>query len=342
MKKPKILVLGPMPNQNGQSVGGVAEFDVSVARALSEHFEVTVLTTSDNPVMPSRVEVIKTGWLSMLKQIKAYAPDLIISSLHYSLIAARYNQAKKIHFVHGFVTRTDYSVLKRWIWDQLNHQIQKKFDLQIGNSFFTQMINEKMLGNPVDAVVPLPVNQAFYQEYKIGPRAYDYIFAGRLVAAKGLDKVIRALALLPREQSLLVVGDGVERANYEQLARKLGVHVTFTGAMDRLHLIEYYRQAKVFISLNSAEPFGLTYIEALSQGCKVLSPVTGGQVENLLRFKDNVAFLYGDGIHEIADQMQSLLKREVSPVTTAQIKVLYSYDAFSTKLIKIFKGANLL
>ena len=204
------------------------------------------------------------------------------------------------------------------------------------------MMNGKMLANPVDDVVPLPVNQAFYQKFKEVHRSYDYIFAGRLVAAKGLDKIIRALALLPEGQRLLVVGDGPERAIYERLTEKLNVNVTFTGAMDRTNLIGYYRKAKVFISLNSAEPFGLTYIEALSQGCKVLSPITGGQVENLIQFKDNVSFLYGNDPHEIAKQMQSLLKRDVLPVTTEQIKKLYSYEAFSSKLIKRLKGANLL
>ncbi|MBL0030575.1 MAG: glycosyltransferase [Rhodanobacteraceae bacterium] len=52
----------------------------------------------------------------------------------------------------------------------------------------------------------------------------DLLFVGRLIARKGLDSVLRAMAqLLPESPRLVVIGDGPERAGLQQLAIDLGI-----------------------------------------------------------------------------------------------------------------------
>jgi glycosyltransferase involved in cell wall biosynthesis len=58
---------------------------------------------------------------------------------------------------------------------------------------------------------------------------------GRLVPQKGLDLLIRSVALLPDEVTCVLIGDGPLRADLEQLAASLGVadRVLITGWVER-------------------------------------------------------------------------------------------------------------
>ncbi|MBA3591917.1 glycosyltransferase family 4 protein [Methylibium sp.] len=112
---------------------------------------------------------------------------------------------------------------------------------------------------------------------------------GRLVPRKGIDNVIRSIALLPPEvpARLLVVG-GESREPDErktpEIARLRGVaeecgvadRVTFTGQRRRDELAHYYVAADVFVTTPWYEPFGITPLEAMACGTPVVGSAVGG------------------------------------------------------------------
>jgi glycosyltransferase involved in cell wall biosynthesis len=115
---------------------------------------------------------------------------------------------------------------------------------------------------------------------------------GRMVARKGVDNVISALALLERAHGvrarLFVVGgnsaepDPVvtpELGRLMALARQEGVaqRVTFTGSRPREVLRTFYSAADVFVTTPWYEPFGITPLEAMA----CARPVVGAQVGGL-------------------------------------------------------------
>ena len=55
--------------------------------------------------------------------------------------------------------------------------------------------------------------------------------------------------------------------------------VEFAGALDATAVRTYLRKTKVFVSGCETEAFGLAYVEALSQGCAVAMPASGGGLE---------------------------------------------------------------
>jgi glycosyltransferase involved in cell wall biosynthesis len=118
---------------------------------------------------------------------------------------------------------------------------------------------------------------------------------GRLVPRKGIDNVIRAVALLePRLKArLLVVGGDApepdERATPE-IARLRGVaaecgiadRVTFTGHRQRDRLRECYVAADAFATTPWYEPFGITPLEAMACGTPVIGSAVGGIKHSVL------------------------------------------------------------
>jgi len=99
------------------------------------------------------------------------------------------------------------------------------------------------------------------------------LFVGRLVAYKGVDVLLRAMAGVPA--SLVVVGDGPLRGPLEALASELGVGgaVRFLGHVSDAERLEWYRRADLLAlpSVSRQEAFGMVQVEAMLAGRPVIS-----------------------------------------------------------------------
>jgi glycosyltransferase involved in cell wall biosynthesis len=108
---------------------------------------------------------------------------------------------------------------------------------------------------------------------------------GRIDPRKGIDLAIEALALLPGEATLAIVGGGdeVHLAELRALATTRGVadRVTFTVS-ERERLREVYAEADVVLfPVRWEEPWGLVPLEAMAVGTPVIASGRGGSVEFL-------------------------------------------------------------
>lgn len=123
----------------------------------------------------------------------------------------------------------------------------------------------------------------------LDPKEFTVLQLGRLVPRKGIDNVIRALALLPQTvpARLLVVGGDSsdpaqsrcpELARLRRVANECGVadRVTFTGHRSRAELRQYYAAADVFATTPWYEPFGITPLESMACGTPVIGSAVGG------------------------------------------------------------------
>ncbi len=129
----------------------------------------------------------------------------------------------------------------------------------------------KLLGLPIDEPVVLQL--------------------GRMVPRKGVDNVIRAIALLREKYAisahLLVVGGetgkpgsppSTEMERLRSIAQKEKVEdlVTFVGQKSRDQIRYYYSAADIFVSTPWYEPFGITPVEAMACGTPVIGSNVGG------------------------------------------------------------------
>lgn len=95
-------------------------------------------------------------------------------------------------------------------------------------------------------------------------------FTGRLVPHKGVDLILRALAALPSDVRLLVIGSGPRLPALRALADRLGLadRVVFRSDVTDEELPAYLRAADLFVfpSQNRLEGFGLVIAEAMAAG----------------------------------------------------------------------------
>jgi D-inositol-3-phosphate glycosyltransferase len=114
---------------------------------------------------------------------------------------------------------------------------------------------------------------------------------GRLVARKGIDTAIDAVALLPGTE--LVVAGGPDRAalpedpEYRRLrgiAHRRGVanRVFFTGAVPRPRVPELIRCVDLVVCTPWYEPFGITPLEAMACGVPVVASAVGGLTDSVV------------------------------------------------------------
>jgi D-inositol-3-phosphate glycosyltransferase len=113
---------------------------------------------------------------------------------------------------------------------------------------------------------------------------------GRMVPRKGIDNVIKAMALLQsrgKKIRLLIVGGETDEPDarlcpeierLQQLAEDKGIkhNITFTGRRNRDVLKYYYSAADLFITTPWYEPFGITPLEAMACGIPVIGSNVGG------------------------------------------------------------------
>ncbi|MGB9419012.1 MAG: glycosyltransferase [Acidobacteriaceae bacterium] len=133
----------------------------------------------------------------------------------------------------------------------------------------------------VDAVIHNPLQSIFCEPWEPSePRNY-MTYVGRLIPVKNLHRLLPAmLQLLDQNPDLriCIIGDGPQRRELEALVQDKP-RIEFVGTLHALDVRAYLRKTKVFVSGCETEALGLTYVEALSQGCAVAMPACGGGLE---------------------------------------------------------------
>lgn len=116
--------------------------------------------------------------------------------------------------------------------------------------------------------------------------AFVVLFLSRLVKRKGADILLRAIPAT--DASLLIAGDGPERAALERLAQELEItdRVRFAGSVPEERLPEYYAAANAFCMPCTTryggldtEGFGVVYLEAQATGIPCIAGRCGGSAE---------------------------------------------------------------
>jgi glycosyltransferase involved in cell wall biosynthesis len=121
--------------------------------------------------------------------------------------------------------------------------------------------------------------------------------AARLVSWKGIDGVIRAIDKIRFDFSdiqLIVVGDGPERRQLENLAAECNYPVQFLGFISQQDLYHVMRAADVLVLFSTYEGMPHSVLEAMACGIPVVASSVGGTLEVIIDRDNGLLVPAGD------------------------------------------------
>jgi glycosyltransferase involved in cell wall biosynthesis len=137
-----------------------------------------------------------------------------------------------------------------------------------------------------------------------------FVYAGRLIALKGLDLLIKAFAAVRGRipgVGLTIVGDGPELSSLRDLAVKLGCEhsVVFKGAMTHDELLNELVLHDIFVFPTLLDVFGLVVAEAMACGLPVVCSRWAGAARDLIQ--DNGIIVDPTNIFDLSEAMVKLV-----------------------------------
>jgi D-inositol-3-phosphate glycosyltransferase len=146
-------------------------------------------------------------------------------------------------------------------------------------------------GVDTDRFHPIPKETA-KERIAICPECCIILFVGRIEPLKGIDNLMRAIALVMECRPELrewvrvpiiggdpdLIHEADEMVRLQELREELGIEdvVTFLGARDQDMLQYYYSAAEMVVMPSDYESFGMVALEAMACGTPVIASDVGG------------------------------------------------------------------
>ncbi len=256
----KVLISG------GHELGGVG----SVAAALAGGFEALGI--------PAEITSV-AGVLSRWRDLQN--PD-VLKILSTGAVFAAPAAARAICIAHGVPCAAFQG------WTRVSG-IVASFKLAnaahvplVAVSEYTAIHLRNLFGIRIDKVILNPLKPIYLQSLDGASVERRYVtYVGRLHHSKNIHRLLPAICDLLEEQPDLracVIGSGEMRNQLEDSVRG-SPRVEFQGSPDDLSVRDWLRRTKLFVSGNCTEGLGVSYLEAISQGCMVAMPASGGGME---------------------------------------------------------------
>ena len=157
------------------------------------------------------------------------------------------------------------------------------------------------------------------------------VCAGALIPRKGQAFAIEALALVPGA-TLMLVGDGPDRAELERLARRHGVagRVRFLGGRPHAELPALLAAADVAVQPSASEGLANVWVEALACGTPLVTCDVGGAREAVDRAA--AGRLVGRDPEAIAAAVRDLLAAPPPPEAVREAAAKFSWERNAAEL----------
>jgi len=217
-------------------------------------------------------------------------------------------------------------ILEKYVPDNLRQEIEKK-------SF----------------VIPNGVNQFWIDHGLEVPKTsilpdepLRFLFVGELSKNKNIHKSIKIIKALGQKRSVFftIIGPKTDYADKViSLVQKNADFVRYVPPVyDKNELLSYYREAHIFIMPSKYETFGLSYIEAMSQGLPCLFS-KGQGVDGHFNYGEIGYAIDPDNIPETLKEIDKIVANypQLSKNCVKQSKRL-SWSSVSEVLIGIYKS----
>ncbi len=293
-------------------IGGLETWTQNIAEGLSDKAQIFIVTgkVKDRPKREvlKRVKIFRTS-LFPLKDLSYSSLFYIITTVPFIFLKSlSVIKTEKVNIIHsqGFLsgllgyllfklTKIPYivtvqriekskSFLRRLVYNNAKVCIAaslaiKRYFEEIG------VKNIKVIPNGIDLKRFQNLDRAENRK-KLGLKNEFVIIAvARLEKVKGLKYLVQAMKTLSTKYKtlntkyqLLIIGDGSERENLENLTNKLELNdkVRFLGQIRNEKVPEYLSAADCFVLPSLSEGFGIVILEAMAANIPVIATKIGG------------------------------------------------------------------
>ena len=143
-------------------------------------------------------------------------------------------------------------------------------------------------------------------------KGHVFLFVGRLKKVKNIPLLLKAFKKVTEktDATLLILGDGSEFETLKKLSVTLGIecNVHFLGFINDCK--PYYKIANTFVLSSDSEGFGNVIVEALAEGCTVVSTNCPYGPKEIL---DNGTYGYLAKVNNEEDLAKTMLKSITNP-----------------------------
>jgi glycosyltransferase involved in cell wall biosynthesis len=167
-------------------------------------------------------------------------------------------------------------------------------------------------------------------------------YLGRVQKYKGLEQIIRILPeLLKLNPNIIFIAAGSEVDNeiarLTKIAKELKIenHIIFTGRIKNNK--ELYKSSEIFILPSEWEAFGIVLIEAMAQGCALISTRTEGGKFLIQEGKQGYLFDY-QNLKELKEKFSILLQDKKKLKEIQENNLIESKKCSIKNLIKDYEN----
>jgi glycosyltransferase involved in cell wall biosynthesis len=188
-------------------------------------------------------------------------------------------------------------------------------------------------------VIQNAVDTSRFYHAETPKRPLTLLYLGRIDKRKGIEFLLRSMSLVRQQlpaAHLLVGGKGSRLERMKSLVTHLHLeeNVTFLGFVPEAQLNELYNQAQCMVVPSIFEGFGITVIEALASGTRVVGTDVDGISEILENEEYGRLVPYGDQ-QALAAAIVAELK---TPRMAAALRPEYHIELFRDRYLEIMEG----
>ena len=230
-----------------------------------------------------------------------WQPDIVVAHMYKSYFwANKIAEYYKIPFAIG-LHYADIKLFKvpwlrlrlKKIYDQADKLFCRSFPIQNRLLKVFPSLTEKTIVVPsgIKKSSILPLSTKLCQINKIHDgQPIRFITVARLLRLKNIDINLKALSTIGQDMAweYHIVGDGPARQQLELLCNRLELdkQVLFHGWKSQAEIFDLLQKSHIFIMVSAPETFGLSYLEAMANGCFVIGAKDWG-IDGVVKNRKN-------------------------------------------------------